>query len=284
MFTLSNCDGKPTLRLRGRCGSIAIALGRMMRIRALELNQSRGWKGKDLTVLSRLHPLSSLKVASLKLENLNGLSSQSQLRTLSLDVSDQCAGAIDWRQMAHVQKLMVPGRLLSNLDAEMPAMEDLYLYTSCGHSEDRILRHLPHLRSLRMNFSSRVDLQTLSTPRLQRLVLGRATKLASLQGAENLGGIEHLTLDGCKALESIESLGALHQLKELHLADCNSLPSIAFLRSLPHLQKLTFPSTRILDDDLACLMTFPRLEEVDFDYRAGYNATREEVLRSFKSR
>lgn len=270
--------------LRGRCGAVQIALGRMIHIRALELNQSRGWNGKDLTVLSRLHQLTCLKVASLNLENVDGLLSQSELQSLSLEVSDLCAGTIHWHQMGQLQKLTVPGRLLANVNVEMPGLEDLYIYTSCGDTEDRILSHFPNLRSLRLNFSNRTDLQNISAPNLQRLKLGGAMKLKNLRGAEKLDRIEQLTLVGCKSVESIEDVIALEKLKELHLVECSSIPSIAFLRTLPHLQRLTFPATRVLDGDVACLMTFPSLMDVDFDNCKDYNGNREEVLRNLNRR
>lgn len=278
LFTLHKSRVGFGITLRGKWDALPRYVSRILQIRHLELNFSKGWKGSDLSLLADAPALDSLLVISLKLESLAGLISQNHLIDLTLDISDSCKTNVDWEVFENLKVLCIPGHLINTTSPAPPSLDDLYIYKRANIFFANWNDEVPHLKCLRLNRSTQCDLRGIHCPLLTRLQLGDFRELRSLDGIERMPHLETLILDGCKKLESINAILECKKLRECHIIDCGGISSIKHLNSMPNLEKLCFPNTKILDGNTACLSDFKALKFVDFHDHPTYNKSLSSVL------
>ena len=228
---LSKCADIERLRISGWFikGEIAVALGKLERLTALELIDVYWDLTNYMTGLGELSRLKHLELSSDCLADLSVLKPLTKLETLKFT-------------LAHMP---FSDQLISRIDdvsplKHLPALRSLHIYINSnsmsGFAELMQLRRL-HLIIL----GGEYDLATLGgLSQLEELILRQDVQSKPIQNLEPLAGLINLVkLDirnnGLKSLEGIENMTRLQEL------DCseNSIHTLMPLEKLTELKKLS---------------------------------------------
>lgn len=240
-----------------------------------ELNDGKGWRGKDLSFLEQLPHLRSLKILDLAMPSVAPIHCLHEL--CELEVITYCRTEIRFSEFPRLEHCALEWRPKASSLFDCTTLKTLFVDRYKGKNVDSFGR-LVNLESLAILNGPVEDLHGLSTlKRLRSLRLAGLRRLKSLAGIEKLAGLEELDVHTCRAIRSIEEVGSLSRLGKFYLNNCGEIESLKPLGGLSKLESVIFyESTNILDGDLSPLLRQKRLSRVAFQNRRHYSHRREE--------
>jgi hypothetical protein len=244
----------------------------------LELNDSKGWIGSDLSFLSELAQLESFEILDLR-SSIHDISAIHFLHNLKkLDVATYCSTEIKFSAFPKLESCSLEwGKRKAQSLFDCKTIKELFLnrYNGKDTLSFSKLINLESLAILSAPIENLHGLSQLNKLRLLRLALLR--KLSSLAGIEGLGQLEELEVDTCSRIGSIEEVGCLSKLRKLALNNDGEIKSLKPLAKLSNLESVLFvESTNILDGDLMPLLHQRKLSRVSFQNRRNYSHRRED--------
>lgn len=241
----------------------------------LELNQGRGWRGKDLAFLAGLRHLQAFKIIDFAISSIEPVHFLGELR--ALDVMTYCKSEIRFSAFPKLQDCGLEWRPRAHSLFDCSTLKDLFVNRYDG-KDVTPFSGLTNLESLAILNAPVENLHGLCKLRkLRSLRLTNLRRLTALAGIEGLASLEELKIDTCRAIGSIQEVGELRSLRILHLNNCGDIKSLKPLDGLKHLECVLFyESTNILDGDLCPLLRQKHLSSVSFMNRKHYSHKREE--------
>ena len=241
----------------------------------LELNDGKGWRGKDLGFLRLLPNLRSLKIIDLRIRSVADIHCLHQLRELELIT--YCDTEIRFSAWPALEKCALHWRSNAPSVFECLSLRELFIDEYDGKDVTAFTKlvHLQALAIMNAPVESLSELRVLQS--LRSLRLGRLVCLTSLAGIEGLAQLEQLEIQRCRKIMVIDQIAALSKLRTLHLNDCGEIASLKPVAQLKELQTVLFyESTNIVDGDLSPLTQLPNLSRVSFKNRRHYSHRRED--------
>jgi hypothetical protein len=242
----------------------------------LELNDGKGWVGRDLSFLERLPFLKSFTIIDLQIGSVAPIHYLHNL--CALKVFTYCKTPIDCSAFPNLEELKLEWRRGSDSIFNCKTLKILFLnkYSNDNLCALKPLKALVSLAVLNAPIGGLLGLVSLK--QLRSLRLANLKRLKSLSGIENLVNLEELEVHTCPAIDSIEELHALLHLKILNLSNNGSIQSLQPLRNLKELETLLFyESTNIRDGDLSSILKKKKLRKLSFMNRRHYSHKREEI-------
>jgi hypothetical protein len=241
----------------------------------LELNDGKGWRGSDLSFLSALPELQSLKVIDLKIPSVKPIHFLHKLR--ELEVITYCNTEISFSAFPQLESCALEWRPKAASVFDCTTLKKLFVNNYDG-KEIAPFTRLLNLESLSVLNAPIENLQGLGVlKKLRSLRLARLKRLKSLAGIEGLSELEELEVHTCPGVGSIEEVGYLSRLRKLYLNNDGFIDSLKPLEKLERLESVLFyESTNIRDGDLSPLMRQRNLARVSFQNRRHYSQRRED--------
>lgn len=252
---------------------------RTNKVKEMEVNYAKGFKGKDLTFLSKLSDLEALVITHRTIDDISPLNNLHNLRVL--EVNTYCKTEIIFNNFPLLEECVLEWRPKAKSIISCQSLKKLFLNSLPWESTEG-LSNLTNLESLSLANSKIVNIKGIATlPKLQFLGLYNLRKLEGLTGIESLLILKRLEINGCKKIHSLDPLASLPQLRELHLCDDGDILSLKPLSAMVDLEEFLFyESTNVLDGDLSLLQSLPRLRRVWFENRPHYSLKRESLHNS----
>jgi hypothetical protein len=245
------------------------------RIVELELNQAKGWKGDNLSFLSRLPDLKLFEIFDFNIKDIAPIHSLRGLRRLG--VTTYCSTEIHFSAFPYLESCGLEWRPKAALLFDCKTLKDLFInrYSGKGVASFAKLTNLESLAILNAPVENLLGFGTLK--KLRSLRLANLRRLTSLAGIEQLTSLEELEIHTCRAITSITGVEYLSRLKKLHLNNDGKIASLKPLEKLTILESVLFyESTNIVDGDLSPLMRLKNLVRVSFQNRRHYSHKRED--------
>lgn len=272
----------------GQFGTRAILLGpwsssahqEIMRARPseLELNSSKGWRGRDIEFVRRYEWLSSFIIIDMNIENISPIMSLRNL--INLKVVTYCGTKLDFSVFNALEHCALEWRSGAESVFDCSSLTDLFVNRYKGKSSSPFGK-LKKLESLAILNSSITELQGISElHHLRSLRIAGLRSLKSIEGIEGLFRLESLEMEVCRSVQSLSPLSGLTSLIEVNVSNNGKLDSLAPLGGLPHLRTVLFyESTNIADGDLRMIFDHPKVSNVSFQNRRHYSHKRDDFWR-----
>lgn len=203
---------------------------------ALELNGEKGFDGEDLDFLAEVPMLRELEVVGAVTSD-RGVQYCPRLQRLNLNTSSQ--DRVDFsqfRDLRHVYLGQLRGKesLLG-----LAALESLYAY-GYPYRDLAPLRHLTALQRLELGPARRLDsLEGLpGSTELRLLGLYYAPQLRFIEEIGEMASLTSLEIYGCRKVEDLSPVGRLHRLQRLLLIDCGRIASLRPIRTCLELKNV----------------------------------------------
>jgi hypothetical protein len=239
----------------------------------LELNTAKGWRGTDLSFLTRLSFLQAFDILDLTIEDVTPIHALHKLRRLG--VTTYCSTEIRFSEFPLLENCALEWRSRAKSLFDCKTLKSLFVNRYKGKDTEPFSR-LTNLESLAILNAPIVSLHGLTV--LDKLTFLR---LAALRCLNSLGGIEHLKalevlhINTCRRISSVAEVGSLFRLRKLFLNNCGDIESLKPLSGLTSLEWVTFyESTNIVDGDLSPLHQ-KKLSSISFQNRRHYSHKRE---------
>lgn len=236
----------------------------------LELNRAKGWRGTDVSFLSRVSHLLAIVIIDWKDYDISAVHNLHELRFL--EIMRYCDSEIDFACFPKLEEVSLEWRAKAKTLFDCTTLKRVFINTWPGESLE-VFSQLPILQRL-----------ALKSPRIERigdvsglqeltfLELGNARKLTSLEGLEELTNLQVLEIQRCRKISNIEPIRYLTKLKRLVFCDNGGIESLKPIAGLKELRDVYFyESTNILDGDLSPLKELPKLADTSFQDREHYN-------------
>lgn len=241
------------------------------KITALQFNLSLGWRGNDFTFLRSLvgagiEQLQILNGTSAGLETIGELV---ELRYLSLQV--HTGSTIEFSRLDRLEYVATnwwPG--VNNI-FDKEGLTSLSLFDLRLRKIDR-LASLPTLKRIDIRNASIQDIDFLRTgSRVEVLWLRDCRGIGVFEPLFEMRSLLRLILEGCRKLHDLGFVRHLPELEHFDFSACGPIPTLKPVCAVKTLKALSFyGSTDILDGDLSCLMTLPKLAMLGFKPRKHY--------------
>lgn len=245
-------------------------------IKSLLLNDARGWKGDNVSFLSKLPFLECFRILDWNIKDVSTINTLKNLKLL--EVSTYCKTVIDFKNFLHLEDCGFEWRTGSESLFSVASLKKLFL-NNYDQGDTSAFSALSNLESLSIASSPTHNLHGLSSlAKLKFLGLYALKKLTSLDEIEKCVKLEKLEIGMCKYFHSIEAIGDLQKLQYLEIIDCGNIDSIRPLSKLKHLNKFFFfGTTNIVDGDLKPLQKFNLAypATISFQNRKHYTRKRE---------
>lgn len=244
-------------------------LSSLQNVQAIELNYSKGWKGDNVSFLSKLPQLISLKIVDRSIASVAPIHCLHSLRRLVVDT--YCRTAIDFNEFPQLEKCYIEYR------PDLIGLERCQSLTSLAvnklkpkHWECIVqLKRLEKLILLGASISELVGINSLSNLRSLRLAALR--RISTLDPLEGLRQLDHLVVDTCRKVEKIDPISKLANLRAISLDNLDEIESVASISEISTLVAFSFSgSTNVLDGDLESLY-IRKMPFVDFRDRPHYS-------------
>ena len=241
----------------------------------LELNDGKGWSGKDVSFLSELPQLLSFKIIDLRIQSVAPVHVLRAL--LTLEVITYCQTEIMFSAFPRLHDCAIEWRPRAASLFNCSTLRHLFVNRYDGVDVDQFAK-LNNLESLAILNAPIRDIRGLrGLTRLKCLRLANLRQLTSLAGVEALVNLEELEITACDAIGSIQEVAFLKRLRRLELNNDGDIASLKPLEVLSGLESVLFyESTNILDGDLQPLTFQKNLSRVSFRNRRHYSHRRED--------
>lgn len=241
----------------------------------LELNDGKGWRGRDLEFLDKLRQLESFKIIDLTISSVAPIHILRELR--ALEVTTYCQTEIKFSTFPRLEECALEWRPKASSLFDCTRLKKLFV-NRYGGTDVAPFARLVNLESLAILNAPVENLHGLSAlRRLRSLRLANLKRLKSLAGIEGLANLEELEIHTCRSIGSIEEISSLSRLLDLRLNNDGDIKSLKPLEKLNGLESVLFyESTNILDGNLSPLLHQKNLARVAFQDRRHYSHRREE--------
>lgn len=246
------------------------------RFLAIEINQSLGYPGTDISCLRNFSFLRCVHIIHNLIPDITPVHSLTELEDLSMQTYWKTP--IDLRrfqQLSRCRIMWCPG---APTVFECPRLQWLFL----DYFKSKDLGALTQLRRLRHLAISNSPIEDLSPieelPPLKELRLINLRKLTDLEPLRQQTDLELLEIDGSRKLTSIDALAGMTELHTLYLCNAGGIESFHPLSHMKNLKCIyAWGDTNIMDGDVDILTRLPKLKKVAFMDRKHYSHTREKV-------
>jgi len=269
----------PKLKLVGTWGPEETAELNRSRIRRLEVNRAKGFRGETLDFLAEAGALDALEVIDMTIRDIGGIHRQSSLIRLKLSTYDK--SPVDLSAFPRLESCFLEWRTGADSVFSSSSLRELYIN---GFPDEDLQRvsSLELLHSLRLGGCRRLLLSLSGVDRLRDLRdLGiyDAWKLTTLAGIDELGGhLTSLRLAVCRKVANLSPIESCRLLRRLDISDMGTIDSLKPLDGLTDLEELYFSgTTNIRDGDLDGIARLPRLRAVGYQNRRHYTHRREQL-------
>ena len=253
-------------------------------IAELELNESKGWKGSDLSFLYDFSCLKSFEIIDLR-PSIQDISPVNSLKNLKrLDISTYCSTEINFFSFQKLEFCSLEwGKRKAQTLFDCTSLKELFLNRYNG-KDTAPFSNLVNLESLAILNAPIEDLKGVGQLKMLKILrLARLKKLSSLSGIEGLRQLEELEIDTCSSIDSIKEISHLSNLKKLSINNNGKVESLKPLEGLSDLESVLFwESTDIIDGDLTPLLN-KKLSRVSFQNRRHYSHKREDFGAAYLS-
>src|SRR5262249_27978195 len=241
----------------------------------LELNHAKGWRGTDLSFLTRFQHIKSFSITDFTITSVKPIHLLSELK--SLDVITYCKTKINFSAFPQLEECGLEWRPGAESLFNCATLRDLFINRYKGTDTDPF-QNLTNLKLLAILNSSITNVSGLKNlKQLRSLRLGNLSRLSTLEGIELLANLEELDINTCQRIHSIKELASVKRLKRLHLNNCGPIESLKPLNELRELEAVIFyESTNIQDGDLSPLLRQTKLSRLSFQNRRHYSHRRED--------
>jgi len=210
----------------------------------LELNQAKGWEGRDLSFLAKLPGLKSFEIFDFNISDIQPIHHLHSLRRLG--VTTYCSTRIDFIAFPELESCGLEWRSEAASLFECVTLKELFVNRYSGKDADPFGK-LVNLESLAILNAPVENLHGLSTlTKLRSLRLANLKRLASLAGIEVLVDLEELEIHTCRAVGSIKEIGSLLRLKKLNLNNDGEIESLKPNTVQRPFQKIAPPAMMVL--------------------------------------
>ena len=246
----------------------------------IECNAAKGWRGANLSLLSRYPQLKAFTIIDHAIENIDAIHELHELQ--ALNVTTECMTPIRFEAFPRLQECTLEWRPNSDSLFKCLTLKDLFVNSYNGQRSEPF-GSLINLESLAILNSPIQELQGISPlTSLRALRLANLRKLKSLSGIGELSNLELLDVDSCSGFASIEEIRHLSHLRQLHLNNLGKVSSLKPLNNLQFLESVTFyESTNIVDGDLSPLAGQKNLSNISFQNRRHYSMRREDFAAAY---
>lgn len=240
----------------------------------LELNQAKGWNGRDLSFLPMLANLKLFEIFDFNIKDISPIHLLGDLKRLG--ITTYCPTEIRFSAFPLLESCGLEWRPKAESLFDCKTLTKLFVNRYEGKNVDPFSR-LTLLESLAILNAPIENLHGLrGLKNLRSLRLANLKKLTSLEGMEGLSNLEELEVHTCRRVGSIEAIASLSKLRTLDINNDGEIKSLKPLQNLNLLERVTFyESTNILDGDISPLMQ-KNLSRISFKNRAHYSHKREE--------
>lgn len=234
----------------------------------LVLNEASGWiLNADLAFLTLIPNLRSLSIVSRS--HINKLPPLPTLQDLHFACGTYAP--LNFENFPSITSCAIPWSSSCSSLLECLQLKNLFL----SKFKFRTLEGLQRLN--RIERLSIVDSPVVSLRGIEHLTKLKFLELAYLSKLEDLSGIEYcseletLWVATCKRIESVGPVGDLKALIHLRLDNCGKIETFEPLLKCLNLQSLKFiESTNLVDGNLRCLLSLPKLAHLNFQNRRHY--------------
>lgn len=241
----------------------------------LVLNDGKGWRGSDISFLSELPELRSLKIIDLKISSIEPIHLLHKLEELK--VITYCKTEIRFSEFPYLKVCSLEWRPKATSLFDCESLKELFInrYSGKDTSSFAKLINLESLSILNAPIENLFGLRSLR--KLRYLRLANLKRIQSLGGIEDLTNLEELEVHTCRSIASITEIQNLIKLRKLYLNNDGDIESLRPLDKLEHLEAVIFyESTNIVDGDLTPLLSLKNLAQVSFKNRKHYSHRRED--------
>lgn len=276
--------------LNGSCGIKAIIKGGWQDtyfklildkgVQELELNDAKGWCGKDVDFLKFIPNLKSLIIIDYRIKSIDAVHSLSGLVKLRLHTYSK--NPVNFSCFPELEQCDFEWINGSESLFECVRLTRLGL-NRLDKSSSSIFSKLIHLEVLTLMNSKINNLEGLARLKhIKYLSICNLKHLNSLKGIQDLMKIEELEIQGCKGISSISEVLNLKKLRRLLLIDLGNIGSLKGIECLTELQELLFyESTNIIDGDLTPVTKLKKLSKISYQNRKHYSHKREDFYNNF---
>jgi len=245
------------------------------KIKELELNDGKGWRGENVNFLQSLPNIQSLTIIDLNIKSIDSIHCLNELQKIHL--STYCKSPINFHSFPKLTNCGFEWIKGSDSLFECTTLRSLGINRYDKQNCDAF-SNLFNLEKLSILNSPIEYLQGLSSLRkLQYLCIANLKKVTSLHGLEDLQNLEELEVQKCKGIGSISEVLKLIKLKRLLLIDIGDIASIKGIENLTGLRDFLFyESTNIIDGDLSPVLKLKNLSKISFQNRKHYTHRRED--------
>jgi len=241
----------------------------------IELNDAKGWNGKNIDFLNKFRNIISLTLIDLTIESIDAINNLNELRYLTLITYSKTK--INFNNLPKLKALDFEYIKGSTSLFDLKYIEDL----SLNRFNDRDFSSISKMNSLKAlsmmnsrinNIKGICDLNNLIS-----LSLINLSKITDGSCLSNLANLDQITLHRCKKINNISFLLSMKSVQKIHIIDMGSIDSINGIEKLANLREFLFyESTNIIDGNIRGLMQLPLLEKVAFQNRSHYSHKRED--------
>lgn len=242
-------------------------------------------RGRSINLLRKLPGLRGLTLLDFRLQDGNAIQRLSNLRKLKL-ITPFLKPAIDLTCLRELEYLSVEdaSRIVRHIDSCVK-LEALYASKLKEYHSLSDLNTLQNLTYADFSQPSFTCIGPANLPNLESLEFRAARHLTNLEGIEGCPNLKSLWLNGAPKLQSLEGCQFLRCLERVMLRDCGEIESLRPLGELPSLKLLYMEgNTRVKDGCISALLEAPKLEEVDFAKRGGYDMDANQLMKAIKER
>lgn len=244
-------------------------------VKELELNDGKGWRGRNIDFLKFLPNLKSLIIIDFSIKSIEAIHSLGKL--VKLQLSTYSKSPINFKAFPNLIECGFEWIKGSDSLFECDKLVALGLNRYDKKSSEPF-SYLMNLEKLTLLNSSIENLEGLSKlKRLNYLSIANLKKVTSLQGLQNLHELEELEIQRCKGISSISEVMKLTRIKRLLLIDLGEITSIRGIENLTDLKDFLFyESTNIIDGDLLPITKLKSLNKISYQNRKHYSHKRED--------
>lgn len=273
-WTLDEDKDGAVMTMLGPWSSEALAAAKEKRIRRLELNHAKGWRGSDLSFLGELAgTLTSFSIIDFLINDIRPVNDLINLEFL--DVNTYCKTEIRFDRFPLLRECSIEWRRKASSLFDHRGVEVLFINKLDRQSLSEMsgMRQLKSLVLASPRIRSLGGLENLAN--LETLGVHYARGLESLAGLGEFRNLQHLEINNCRRISDVTPIGRLSNLRTLQLCGDSEISSLRPLAGLRHLEELFFfESTNIVDGDLSVLLEMPALKDVAFMDRDHYSHKR----------
>ena len=179
-----------------------------------------------------------------------------------MGIVEKSKTVIDYSQINGLKELRLHGTGHQNYN-HVRTLEELYVYSDKTNKTIYDVSCSENLKRLWLTFSSIESLDGIEElTGIQQLCVDYCRKLTDISALSSVGdSLRCLSIDHCPKVTDFSCLKELHNMEFLDLRGKNDLPDLSFLNEMPKLKLFNF-SMNVLDGDLSPCLRVPYVDSM----------------------